>query len=86
MYSFYNFNLVSGQLPPRKIAPRLGLGFELGLVLGLGGQFSSKAIVLETFNFQEFLNSSKICKILYHKVKLISSFAKLNTRIFFPFN
>ena len=37
MYSFYNFNLVSGQLPPRKIAPRLGLGFEFGLVLGLGG-------------------------------------------------
>ena len=33
----------------RKIAPRLGLGFGLGLVLeiGLGGQFSSGAIVLE---------------------------------------
>ena len=25
------------QLPPRKIARRLGLGFGLGLVLGLGG-------------------------------------------------
>ena len=25
--------------PPRKIAPRLGLGFGLGLVLGLGGNF-----------------------------------------------
>ena len=24
------------QLPPRKIAPRLGLGFGLGLVLGFG--------------------------------------------------
>ena len=32
---------VSGQLPPRKIAPWLGLGFRLGLglVLGLGGNF-----------------------------------------------
>ena len=28
--------LVSGQFPPRKIAPRLGLGFDLGLVLELG--------------------------------------------------
>ena len=27
--------MVSGQLPPGKIAPRLGLGFGLGLVLGL---------------------------------------------------
>ena len=35
----YNLNLVSGQLPPRKIAPRLGLGFGLGLVLVLWGNF-----------------------------------------------
>ena len=27
-------------MPPRKIAPWLGLGFGLGLVLGLGGNFS----------------------------------------------
>ena len=27
---------VSGQLPPRKIDPRLGLGFGLGLPLKLG--------------------------------------------------
>ena len=35
----YNCNImVSGQLPLRKIAPRLGVGFgsKLGLVLGLG--------------------------------------------------
>ena len=40
---------VSGQLPSRKIAPRLGLGFGLGLALKLGlrGQFPSGAIVLE---------------------------------------
>ena len=35
--------MVSGQLTPGKIAPRIGLGFGLGLVLGLGGQFSSGA-------------------------------------------
>ena len=28
--------LVSEQLPPRKIAPQLGLGFELRLELGIG--------------------------------------------------
>ena len=38
---------------PRKIAPWLGLGFGLGLVLELGGgQFSSRAIVLEPRNFR----------------------------------
>ena len=33
--------LVSGKLPPRKIAPRSGSGFGLGLALelGLGGNF-----------------------------------------------
>ena len=40
--------MVSGQLRPRKIAPRLVLGFCLGLALELRGrQFSSGAIVLE---------------------------------------
>ena len=33
---FHDIKMVSGQLPPRKIAPRLGLGFGLGLVLELG--------------------------------------------------
>ena len=35
---YVNFCRLFGQLPPRKIDPRLGLGFEsrLGLVLGLG--------------------------------------------------
>ena len=41
------FSRVSGQLPPRKTAPRLGLGFGLGLGLGVG------AIVLETFSRNE---------------------------------
>ena len=42
---FYNIFLlrfeimVSGQLPPRKITPQLGLGVGLGLVFGLGGNF-----------------------------------------------
>ena len=33
--------MVSGQLPPRKIAPwlELGFGLGLGLKLGLGGNF-----------------------------------------------
>ena len=41
--------MVSGQLPLRKIVPRLGLGFglELWLELRLGGQFSSRAKILE---------------------------------------
>ena len=36
-----SFQKISGQFPPRKINPRLGLGFglQLGLVLGLGGNF-----------------------------------------------
>ena len=43
--------MVSGKLPPRKIVPRSGSGFGLGLALelGLGGQFSSGAILLEPF-------------------------------------
>ena len=42
LFFFFNskclgaFHMVSGQLPPRKIAPRLGLGFGLSLVLELG--------------------------------------------------
>ena len=42
--------MVSGQLRPRKIAPRLELGFGLGLALELrlgGRPFSSGAIVLK---------------------------------------
>ena len=53
----YVFMSVSGQLPPRNIARRLGIGFGLALVSGLGlcvcggggGQFSSASIVLEPF-------------------------------------
>ena len=49
--------MVSGQLPKKKIAPRLGLEFDwgLGLELGLGGQFSSGAIVLELFLIQSYI-------------------------------
>ena len=37
-----NFERVSGQLPPRKIVPRSGLRFKLGLglVLRLAGNFT----------------------------------------------
>ena len=41
------------QLPPRKIAPRLGLG------LGFGGQFSSGAIILEPDMFRGVSNYLK---------------------------
>ena len=38
---YLQWEMVSGQLPPRKIAPWLGLGLGLGLALelGLGGSF-----------------------------------------------
>ena len=36
--------MVSEQLPPRKTAPRLGLGLGLGLLLGLGGNFPRTAL------------------------------------------
>ena len=44
---------VSGQLPPGKIAPRLGLGFGLGLELelGSGGQKFSLQNSLQSFKF-----------------------------------
>ena len=32
-------SMISGQLPPRRIAPQLGFGLGLGLVLGFGGNF-----------------------------------------------
>ena len=39
--------MVPGKVPPRKIAPRVGSGFGLGLALELGqGQFSSRTIFL----------------------------------------
>ena len=47
------YHTVSGQLPPRKIARLLGLGFGLGLGLEIGlvggGHFSSGPIVLEPY-------------------------------------
>ena len=50
------FKQVSGQLPPRKIAPQLELGFELGLwlVLELGGAVFLGAIILEPFKLQSW--------------------------------
>ena len=55
-----NSETVSGQFPPRKIAPWLELGLGLGLGLDYGwGQFSLESIVLEPsetilFIFREF--------------------------------
>ena len=48
MFSYFciihSYKLVSGKLPPRKIAPRSGSGFGLGLALelGLGGNFPQR--------------------------------------------
>ena len=47
--------MVSGQLPPKKIAPPLGLGFGLELGLVFGGHFSSGAIVLEPLIISNFI-------------------------------
>ena len=59
------YYLLSEQLPPRKIAPRLGLGFGLGLVLRLGGQLSSGTIVLEPYYLSGFLKIIGYQKILF---------------------
>ena len=41
LFEYVYVKMVPGQLPPRKIASRLGLAFGLGLglVLGLGADF-----------------------------------------------
>ena len=63
---------MSGKLPPRKIAPRSGSGFDLGLALELqlgdggGGQFSSGAILVEPAKPYQY--------ILDQKAKLITFF------------
>ena len=47
-----SFLMVSSQLPPRKIAPRSGLGFGLGLgfVFGLGAIYRKKGFVKSNNN------------------------------------
>ena len=62
---------MSGKLPPRKIAPRSGSGFDLGLALELrlgdgGGQFSSGAILVEPAKPYQY--------ILDQEAKLITFF------------
>ena len=54
--------MVPEQLPPRKIAPRLGLGLGLG---SGGGQFSPGAIVLEPFNIYVVLYVFKFITTIY---------------------
>ena len=51
--------MVLGRLPPRKIAPRSGSAFGLGLALelGLGGQFSMGAVFLEPISIADQLRN-----------------------------
>ena len=61
----------SWKLPPRKIAPRSGLGFVLGLVLELGSggeQFSSGAIFLEPWK----VLVQKLCLLNLMKQKVLA--------------
>ena len=44
---------MSGKLPPRKIAPRLGSGFGLGLVLGWGAIFLRANFPRTEINMQQ---------------------------------
>ena len=58
---------VSGQLPMRKIAARLGLGLGLGLVLGWGA-FLLGVIVVEPF-FSMFAQLLKLYTFYFHILK-----------------
>ena len=64
------FQQVSGQLPPRKIVPRLGLG--LGLVLGLG------AIFLGGYYLREWFQYKILNNVLYLN-KMLSRFGKVKS-------
>ena len=61
---FINSSTVSGKLPPRKIAPRSGSGFGLGLTLELGP--GGGAIFLEPSSIYTYC-----LKFISHHVKEI---------------
>lgn len=73
------YETVSGQLPPRIIVPRLEL--EFGLVLGLCGQFSLRAIVLEPY----FMFGEILCCLLFSfkwiMLRYISAYSDLQRLI-----
>ena len=70
--------MVSGQLPPRKIAPWLGLGFWLrfGLVLGLGASFFGDNYPRTIENARHFGSSFVNWFFIYRIIYRISSFAR----------
>ena len=75
IWDFKNTKRVSGQSPPREIAPRLGLGFGwgLGLELGLGGNFSrGREIVLESTKMLFFKQNDTFEETQFWKVGVVT--------------
>ena len=80
--------MVSGQLPPRKIATRLGLGFRLGLlgVIFLGGNCPRTVLdIYETKliehnkNFEPNLQSFSLLNHQLQAVAISADFIKWNS-------
>ena len=56
--------MVSGQLPLRKIAPRLGVGFRVRVSFSVGVKFSSGAIILKPYVIPDIVFDFKSLKFL----------------------
>ena len=70
-------------MPPRKIASWLGLGFWVRVSFGVGGQFSSEAIVLEPFGITHLesmflLRRNQEVDLLKQELKIFHIFTVAN--------